>query len=89
MNYDFLNFNRQSIRFAKVDGIAHVSLSDVLIIANLKRPDNLTTINSSITTEYGYNPIELVSVVDAIELVKSSNKSNPKLIEVLESRVTH
>lgn len=89
MNYDLITFNRQPLRFTSIKGEPYVSLSDVLTIANIKRPDNLTTINSSIITEYGYNPIELVSVMDAIELVRSSNKSNPKLIEVLESRVTH
>lgn len=87
--YDLITFNRQPLRFTSIKGEPHVSLSDVLSIANIKRPDNLKTINSSIITEYGYNPIELVSVMDAIELVRSSNKSNPKLIEVLQSRVTH
>ena len=89
MNYDLITFNRQPLRFTSIKGEPHVSLSDVLTIANIKRLDNLTTINSSIITEYGYNPIELISVSNAIELVKSSNKSNPKLIEILESRVTH
>lgn len=89
MNYDLITFNRQPLRFTSIKGEPYVSLSDVLSIANIKRPDNLTTINSSIITEYGYNPIELISVSNAIELVKSSNKSNPKLIEILESRVTH
>lgn len=89
MNYDLMTFNRQPLRFTGIKGEPYVSLSDVLNISNTKRPDNLTTINSSIITEYGYNPIELISVTDALELVKISNKSNPKLIEVLESRVTH
>lgn len=87
--YDLITFNRQPLRFTSIKGEPYISLSDVLSISNTKRPDNLTTTNSSIITEYGYNPIELVSVMDAIELVKSSNKSNPKLIEVLESRVAH
>ncbi|QLQ30925.1 MAG: hypothetical protein HZT40_04120 [Candidatus Thiothrix singaporensis] len=89
MNYDLITFNRQPLRFTSIKGEPYVSLSDVLTIANTKRPDNLTTINSSIITEYGYNPIELISVTDAIELIKSSNKSNTKLITILESRVTH
>lgn len=87
MQYDYLNFNRQPLRFTKADGVSLVSLSDVLTIANLKRPDNLTTINSSITTEYGYNPIELVSVADAIDIIRNSGKSNMgQLIKVLSQK---
>lgn len=89
MDYDLFTFNRQPLRFTSIKGKPYVSLSDVLTISNIKRPDNLTTISSSIITEYGYNPIELISVMDAIALIKSSNKSNPKLIIILESRVTH
>lgn len=86
MNFDYLNFNRQSLRFTKADGIAHVSLSDVLNILNITRPNGIETVKGSIITEYGYNPIELVSVTDALELVKSSSKSNPQLIKVLSQK---
>lgn len=89
MNYDLITFKRQPIRFTNINQEPYVSLSDVLNISNIARPDNLTTISSSVITEYGHNPIELISVMDAIKLVKSSNKSNSKLIEVLESRVAH
>lgn len=89
MNYDLMTFNRQPLRFTTIEKKSYVSLSDILNISNLTRPNNLTTINSSIITEYGYNPIELISVMDAIELVKSANKVNPKLLEILETRVTH
>ncbi|MEB4589921.1 hypothetical protein VSS37_02915 [Candidatus Thiothrix sp. Deng01] len=86
MNFDYLNFNRQPLRFTKVDGIAHVSLSDVLNILNITRPNDIETVKGSIITEYGFNPIELVSVMDALELVKSSIKSNPQLIKVLSQK---
>lgn len=87
MQYDYLNFNRQPLRFTKADGVSLVSLSDVLTIANLKRPSDITTEYGYIADSYGYNPIELVSVADAIDIIRNSGKSNMgQLIKVLSQK---
>jgi hypothetical protein len=88
-NFDILYCDRQQLRFAylKNENSWFVSQSDIESICYSKVPNGAKVLNGLVPTgSYTYNPMQLISVKDAILFNRNSNRPSVNLNLLLEER---